>query len=159
MCLNPPPQLRKVKIILIITSNAMHIINCLTFQTTMPKHFRKCDFCTNGLISNPTVVFFSTSDNLKRVLNIPQESACLICEEHFQPSNLKSHGSTKRLRDGAHPEFFPRQDAVMLDHAYVQTGPLDLVRLQIIEIQCDHIKNLLKGFLINRLKYVQLKKC
>ena len=94
----------------------------------MPKHFRKCNFCTNDSTSNPTIVIFSASDNLKNVLNVSQESDCFICEEHFQPSDLKPHGVTKRLRDGAHPEFFPRQDAVLLDHAYVQTGPLELVR-------------------------------
>ena len=93
----------------------------------MPKQFRQCNFCTKTSVSNPEVVIFHANDNLKSAINIPSETVIYICEEHFEVSDVKLHGNTKRLCDGAVPVFFPREEAVLKDHDYLKTTPLDLV--------------------------------
>ena len=93
----------------------------------MPKHHRQCSFCSNNTVSNPEVVIFCANDNMKCLLNVPKESDSYICEQHFDSSDLKPHSNTKKLRDGALPVVFPQQEAVWLDHNYVQTAPLDMV--------------------------------
>ena len=98
----------------------------------MPKHFRQCNFCTNNYIANPSVVIFTANENLKNVLNVPIEIDCYICEEHFEVVDVKPHGNSKRLCDGAVPVFFPRQESVLKDHDYIRTAPLDLVRNLIV---------------------------
>ena len=52
-----------------------------------------------------------------------------ICEDHFWSEDIKKHGDTKRLTEGAVPVFFPREEAMAADHtyAYVETTPVDLV--------------------------------
>ena len=93
----------------------------------MPKQFRQCNFCTKNSVTNPEVVIFCANDNLKSAINVPSETVIYICEEHFELSDVKLHSNTKRLRDGAVPVFFPREEALLKDHDYLKTTPLDLV--------------------------------
>ena len=65
-------------------------------------------------------------------MNFPTENVMYICEDHFEPHNVKPHADTKRLLDGAVPVFFPRQDAVTMDHNYVLTAPLNLVSFYLL---------------------------
>ena len=94
----------------------------------MPKQFRQCNFCTKNSVTDPELVIFRANENLKSAINIPSETLSYICEEHFDVSDVKPHGNTKRLREGAVPFIFPRQEAVLKDHDYLKTTPLDLVR-------------------------------
>ena len=108
----------------------------------MPKQFRQCNFCTSSSVSNPDVTIFTANDDIKYALNVPRDIISYICEEHFDPSDVKIHGNSKRLCDGAVPVNFPRQEAVLLDHNYVQTTPLDLVRIIVSNgsrFLCGHV--------------------
>ena len=93
----------------------------------MPKHYRSCNFCTHNTTANPDLVIFNVSEELIKVLNVQSDTEIFICESHFNESDLKDHGNSKRLREGAIPVHFPRRDALNLDHNYVSTWPLDLV--------------------------------
>ena len=73
----------------------------------MAPHFRQCHFCSNSSTESPNVVIFTANEKLKKVLNVSPISVKLICEEHFLPEDVKTHGDTKRLVDGATPKFFP----------------------------------------------------
>ena len=97
----------------------------------MPKHSRQCNFCTNTTTSNPGILIFSANEHLKSLLNVKTGLDTYICEEHFELSDIKPHGTTKRLCDGAVPVFFPRKQALLKDHDYVRTAPLDLVSLEV----------------------------
>ena len=94
----------------------------------MPKHFRKCNFCPQNSITHPDIVIFLANNDLKQDMNISTDGLFYICESHFQASDLKPHGTTKRLRDGAVPLTLPNQEAVRLDHDYVLTTQLDMVK-------------------------------
>ena len=94
----------------------------------MPKHFRQCSFCKNDNFSKPDIVIFTANMEIKRVLNISEQTVSYICEEHFPSGDVKPHGTTKRLRDGAVPLVFPRQEAVQMDHDYTSLTPLDMVK-------------------------------
>lgn len=94
----------------------------------MPKHFRQCSFCGHNTTLNPDVVIFGVNEHMTSVLDANSENLS-ICEAHFDPSDVKTHGNTRRLREGSIPVHFPRKEAVLLDHSYVSTGPLNLVSL------------------------------
>ena len=79
----------------------------------MPKHHRQCSFCSNNTGSNPEVVIFCANDNMKCLLNVPKESNCYICEQHFDRSDLRPHSNTKRLRDGA-TSCFPAKGSCLV---------------------------------------------
>ena len=96
----------------------------------MPKHFRQCNFCTQNSTKSPNLVIFKANENLKSLVSFNTENEMFICEDHFNQDDLKTHGETKRLVDGAVPVFLPRQESVTMDHNYVATAPLnmDMVR-------------------------------
>ena len=93
----------------------------------MPKHFRQCSFCPQNSTTAPDIAMFLANNDLKQDMDIFSESAFFICENHFKDTDLKPHGNTKRLREGAVPVTLPNQEAVRLDHDYVLTTHLDLV--------------------------------
>ena len=109
----------------------------------MAPHFRQCHFCSNSSTKSPNVVIFTANEKLKKVLNVSPINVKLICEEHFLPEDVKTHGDTKRLVDGATPKFFPREKAVAMDHDYVLTAPLDLVS-PVCHNNIFHIKEVCK---------------
>ena len=119
------------------------------FQTLkMPKHFRQCHYCPNNSFKNDNIVIFSASENLKTLLNVLAETVMYICEEHFNPHDVKPHGDSKRLLDSAVPMFLPRQAAVTMDHNYVLTTPLDMVRFYLpIGLSLERVR---KKYLYNR---------
>ena len=94
----------------------------------MPRAFRQCSFCGNNTTLNPGVVFFTVTDHIKQVINFAPVGVSFICEQHFDPQDVKLHGTSKRLRDNALPIYFPRLKSVSKDHDYVNTAPLNLVR-------------------------------
>lgn len=93
----------------------------------MPKHFRQCNFCTNNTVNKTEVVIFSANEHIRCALNIQSKAELFICEEHFETGDVRTHGNSKRLSEGSLPVHFPRTQAVLLDHSYVKTAPLDLV--------------------------------
>ena len=101
----------------------------------MPPAFRQCSFCIINSINNPNVVLFTVSDHIQRNLNMPpSDSISFICEQHFPPNDLKQHGTSKRLREGAVPTYFPRKEALSMDHNYILTSPLQLVSTSVLSI-------------------------
>ena len=97
----------------------------------MAPHQRQCNFCDNNTRNTPNVVVFTANADLKRQLNLSSEGQIFICEEHFWNEDLKKHGDSKRLVEGAVPVFFPREEARIMDHMYVKTAPLDLVSINV----------------------------
>ena len=95
----------------------------------MPKHFRRCDFCTNNTATNPDIVIFCANEHIISVLDVRSDTELFICEAHFNPNDVKAHGTSKRICEGSIPVYFPRKDAVDLEHNYVSTGPLNLVSM------------------------------
>ena len=93
----------------------------------MPKAYRQCDFCTRNSVKNQDILIFLASENLKTSINIYSEENFYICETHFKEEDLRHHGTTKRLREGAVPVNLPNQAAASLDHQYVLTTQLDMV--------------------------------
>ena len=92
----------------------------------MPKHYRQCNFCTQNSSKSPNLVIFKANENLKSLVSFNTDNEMFICEDHFKEDDLKPHGETKRLLDGAVPVFLPRQESVTMDHNYVATAPLDM---------------------------------
>ena len=96
----------------------------------MAPHHRQCYFCGNNTRSAPNIVVFTANDNMKKHLKLsqPQQGQIYICEVHFWNEDLKKHGDSKRLVEGAVPVFFPREEARNTDHMYVLTAPMDMVK-------------------------------
>ena len=88
----------------------------------MPKHYRECNLCNNNTINKPELVVFSASDEMLCALHIQPGIDFFLCEEHFSISDIKAHGNTKRLIEGALPLNFPKREAVLLDHSYGTTA-------------------------------------
>ena len=93
----------------------------------MPKHFRQCTFCANNSTISPEKVIFATTEHILSVLNVQTAPNLYICEDHFDPEDVRAHGTTKRLVEGSLPSHFPKKEVVLLDHSYVSTEPLNLV--------------------------------
>ena len=100
----------------------------------MPKAFRECSFCTNNSHVNLGVLFFTVTDHIKTVLNFAPPNISYICEQHFDLYDVKTHGPSKRLRDGAVPVHFPRQVSMSKDHDY-EAAPLDLDLVNMLRFQ------------------------
>ena len=101
------------------------IFHLIPFQ--MPKHFRQCTFCANNTTVSPEKVIFATTEHILSVLNVHSAHDLYICEDHFSSTDVRAHGTTKRLVEGSIPVHFPKKEAVLLDHCYVSTEPLNLV--------------------------------
>ena len=71
-------------------------------------------------------MIFLVNESLKCFMNISTDGIFHICESHFESCDLKPHGDTKRLREGAKPVALPNLESVSLDHCYVRTKQLDL---------------------------------
>ena len=95
----------------------------------MPKHFRQCNFCEKNNFSHSSLVVFSVNSTIKKYLNISKDQELFICEDHFLPDDIKNHGKTKRIKDGAVPVKLSLQDFLNCEigHDYVKTKELDLV--------------------------------
>ena len=93
----------------------------------MPKAYRQCDFCTRDSVKNPDILIFLANENLKSSINIYSDEKFYICETHFKEEDIRPHGTTKRLREGAVPVNLPNQAAASLDHSYILTTQLDMV--------------------------------
>ena len=105
------------------------------FRLEMAPAFRQCSFCNINSCNSPSVVLFTVSEHIQRTLNLPPAaSASFICEQHFPPNDLKDHGSSKRLRDCAVPVYFPRNEALSMDHNYILTSPLELVSMSVLSV-------------------------
>ena len=74
-------------------------------RNIMPKSFRQCGYCANNSFKNPDVVIFEANETLKSCLNIPSNQALFICETHFGEDDIRPHGTSKRLREGAFPLY------------------------------------------------------
>ena len=92
----------------------------------MPKSFRQCEYCANNSYKNPEIVIFLANENLKYSMNIQSDKAVYICQTHFHEDDIRVHGTSKRLIDGAIPLSLPSQSAVNLDHPYLLTTQLDM---------------------------------
>ena len=101
----------------------------------MPKAYRQCDFCIRNSVKNPDILIFLANENLKTSINIYSDETFYICETHFKEEDIRPHGTTKRLREGALPVNLPNQAAVSLDHPYILTSQLDMVRFFLVEKQ------------------------
>ena len=95
----------------------------------MPNQARQCGYCANNSYNSPNVVIFTASAEMKKALNHPKDLSLLICEEHFDKSDVKYHGNSKRLISGAIPKSFPKREAVAFDHRYLPTRSFCLVSL------------------------------
>ena len=93
----------------------------------MPKAYRQCDFCIRNSVKNPDILIFLANENLKTSINIFSDETFYICETHFKEEDIRPHGTSKRLREGAVPVYLPNQAAASLDHQYILTTHLDMV--------------------------------
>ena len=102
----------------------------------MTRHFRECNFCANNTNNKPDVVIFGASEQITRALSIQPGIEIFICEQHFDTSDIKTNGTSKRLVSGALPINFPRKESVFMDHSYVQvqSAALDLVGTKICSL-------------------------
>ena len=93
------------------------------------KSHKVCSLCSSSSNRNPDVSFFCASDQIVKTVGFPNIKDIFICELHFDEKDVKSHGGKKRLNHGAVPINFPKREAVLLDHSYFSTAPLDLVNI------------------------------
>ena len=66
------------------------------------------------------------------MINFAPVAASFICEQHFDPEDVKVHGTSKRLKDNAVPIYFPRLKSVSRDHDYVKAAPLNFVSCWVV---------------------------
>ena len=90
----------------------------------MPRHYRQCHLCKNSTTTNPDLVFFRANEQILRALKINTQDELYMCEEHFDESDVKIAGNSKRLRQGCEPVKFTTRDVSLLDHGYVNTSLL-----------------------------------
>ena len=96
----------------------------------MPKHWRQCSFCSKNNFNFPHITIFGLKDATRKSLRVQSTEELLICEEHFLDDDIKVHGNSKRLKEGAIPSHIPFQDYINNEHSYVPTIPLNLVSLK-----------------------------
>ena len=96
----------------------------------MTKHYRKCGLCSLDTNTDPNLVIFTASDLIKQSLNQPLGVPLMICEKHFDDSDMRAHGTSKRLKAGAVPIILRDEISVTQEHNYFPspTCPLQLVR-------------------------------
>ena len=111
----------------------------------MPRQFRRCNFCLISTVDQPNLVFFILNQKKKKMLNIITDSDVFICENHFDPCDVRRHANSIILVHGAMP-ILPEP---VPNHLVVHTEELDL-----IEMFTDHLVYLI--VILRILSFLQL---
>ena len=95
---------------------------------TMPKHFRRCNFCLTSTLEQPKLVIFQVTDKVKKKFNLCLENDYYVCENHYNPNDLRKHGESKRVISGAIPNILPLiTNGTVTVCDQVTTSQLDMV--------------------------------
>ena len=69
----------------------------------MPRHFRVCKLCPNTSMQLD-LAFFRASNLIIKTLKLNSETDAYICENHFNPEDIKIRGCIKTLQKGVLPK-------------------------------------------------------